>query len=153
MRRSGWMLASVLLSACATDPVTTGDAGGALEAAPTGLFHLPMTVDATNLELLADNTFRWSISGCDFFGGDKGRVSVEADELVLLPAEGASTFLWNNGELSSRVSEVRLEVSEGGLIDSQSGQSWVAGGVCSICGGGLGPSGQEPCGEPSFFDP
>jgi|GEM_PF-4870356 len=142
------MIFAVLLSACAADVATTNDG-----ASPTGIYHRPMTADAFNLELRADNTFRWSVSGCDSFGGGEGRVSVESkDEIVLLPAEGKTTFLWNGPEVAGQVPELRLVVTPDRLIESKTRRAWDPGGVCSICGGNLGPTGQEACDEPSFYE-
>jgi hypothetical protein len=153
MIRLSSLLVCLAFSGCATEVVTTGVDASTPPLVPAGLYHQPGEADAINLELSDDNTFRWSLLGCDTFGGDSGRVLVVSDsQLKLLPAEGETEFLWAGTVVVARVPEITLEIQPGKLVDSTSQQLWISGGVCPICGGNLGPTGQEACDEPTFFD-
>ncbi|MGB5811193.1 MAG: hypothetical protein WBG86_11720 [Polyangiales bacterium] len=140
--------------------VACGDSGS--EGVP-GLYHLPGRSDALSLEIQSEGTFRWFISGCDFFGGDEGIWRRSDDGIVLLPLDGESTFRWS---ADFRVQEVeRLDVAidadEQGLLITGPAevitepQRWIVGGICPICGGSpdpdvlqLGPTGFELCDDP-----
>lgn len=154
MKRAIACLSVVCASACG------GSSGSPVTP---GLYHLPDRVDAFSLEIRAEGTFRWRVSGCDFFGGDEGLWRSSDEGIVLLPLDGETTFLWLVGP---RVQDVeRLDVSadadEEGLLVTGLGegvpepQRWIVGGLCTICGGSLdpnvlqlGPTGLEPCDDP-----
>ena len=121
-----------------------------------GIYNLA-TVDATNLELSPDQTFRWGIYGCDFGGGGAGRWEVDGDNVVLLPVAGEDTFTWMaNGSFVNATERVELSSGrfEGEITANGSGpggafaQTWAEGGTCAVCGGMLGPTGQEACEDP-----
>lgn len=137
MHRSYTLFAILVLPACSSEA--------------TGIYHRPGQVDSINLELRED-TFRWSVSGCDYFGGAHGRVQRGSDGTIILQPEGRETFLWP-GAVNAQVARVRLEISGETLVERDApGLTWVAGGVCAECGTNMGPSGQKECDEPTFFD-
>jgi hypothetical protein len=120
-----------------------------------GFFHLP-GVDATNLRLDEDRTFRWTIAGCDFGGGDSGRWLADHGGIVLLGEGDDESFTWvHQGTFAFPVGDVTLIATEEGLIARLSGrdgslpeQLWERGGACPECGGSLGPTGQCACDDP-----
>lgn len=114
-----------------------------------GVYHLSVTVDPINLELRDDHRFRWSLQGCDTFGGGTGSFEVtSATTIVLLPGAGSSSFPWP-GVGVMQITEVRLKVASGKLFDDGGfdSQIWESGGVCAKCGS-LGPVGQQACDDP-----
>lgn len=143
-----------LMCACAGD--ASSEREQPLKAAALGLHHLPSRVDAINLEFLEDDAFRWSLSGCDTFGGGSGRVEHESPTIVaLVPEAGRSTFSWPGSVAVSPTARVRLHVFDDHLSElkdnGEAGPTWLPGGVCTVCGGSLGPTGQEDCDDPRFF--
>mgnify|MGYP003450011018 CR=1 FL=1 len=147
-------LALCLTCACAVD--ASSEREQPLKAPALGLHHLPNRVDATNLELREDDAFRWSLAGCDTFGGGSGRIEHEPQTIIaLVPEPGRATFSWPGSIAVSLTNRVRLQVLEDHLTElrdnGEAGQSWLPGGVCAVCGGKLGPSGQEACEDPQFF--
>lgn len=134
----------------------------AMSIAP-GLYHLPDRVDAVSLEIQPEGTFRWRVSGCDYFGGDEGLWRPSEEGILLLPLSGEATFLWNVGSATLDVD--RLDVSpdaiDEALLVTGFGESaaepqrWIGGGLCTICGQSsdptmlqLGPTGFELCDNP-----
>jgi hypothetical protein len=123
-----------------------------------GLYHLPNMVDAVNLQLAEDGTFRWKIDGCDFEDGDRGRWRAKDEKLILTPMPGKPTFTWVVGlSFGTRLETIELEAGDRtgqmfatGIADGERvDQAWARGGSCVICGGTFGgPSGQERCAEP-----
>ena len=114
-----------------------------------GVYHLPLTVDSINLELRDDHRFRWSLRGCDTFGGGSGRFDVtSATTIVLVPDAGHASFPWPGAGVM-QMTEVRLGVTSDKLIDDGGfdRQIWESGGVCPKCGS-LGPVGQQACDDP-----
>lgn len=156
LARTATLLMSFVLTSCAGDEV---DGSGQLADAnlSSGLYHLPMRADAVTLELSDDHTFRWLVQGCDYGDNDHGRWSIAKGAVRLEPPEERATFRWF-GELA------RLDVStlmfsdapgtEPGLRVTlvEQGvsrvQGWVPGGVCAVCEGALGPTGQQACDAP-----
>lgn len=146
-----WLLIALVTASCAA---SGGDAAD-LEAVTTstGLYHLPNRVDAASLELREDQTFRWSFDGCDTFTSDRGLVRAEGERVILLlPAAGHETFAWPTALSVSKAASVRLERAGDDLVELESGLRWVPGGVCAICGGPFGPTGQQACDRPSMLD-
>lgn len=138
----------------AGDGVEVDAAVEGLPAAFEGYFHYEQ-IDATNLRLEEDGTFRWTISGCDFGGGDEGRWTVDGDKVLLRSATAAPLTWSHDGSFAFRVDEVELSAGSGTLtaIGRNGGadafeQTWLAGGACAICGGDLGPTGQCGCADP-----
>ncbi len=122
-----------------------------------GTYFVPDKVDATNLVLEADGTFRWTIDGCDFGGGDCGVWKrSQPHTIVLLPSPGKTKFNWNGGVGVSAVTEMNVVGDPSGDLVMQISspgekplaQRWKQGRVCAVCGGGLGPTGQKQCTEP-----
>ncbi|MGB5810798.1 MAG: hypothetical protein WBG86_09725 [Polyangiales bacterium] len=136
--------------------------GDTTEAAPdlTGIYHLPDRIDAVNLELREDGTFRWMISGCDFFGGSQGVWRGEPGRAVLLPEAGETTFRWID-DVSTVPEREKVELTPGRYegemfavgVTGRDGydQRWLRGGLCPICDTLLGPSALEPCDAPPFL--
>ena len=112
-----------------------------------GTYHLPGK-NAHNLVLAADGTFRWSVEGCSFIGGDNGRWQPVADGVVLWPRgtgwlerDPSPRFLWGRaGFFAHQVDRllvragpdgsVRIEGTVGGEhIDER----WSRGRVCVPC--------------------
>lgn len=139
--------------------VTLAGCASPVEPVELGVYHLD-GVDATNLELASDGTFRWGIFGCDFAGAGAGLWRVDGDALVLHPVEGEQSFTWvHDGSFAARMT--RLEVRHGdtpevlevrGMDDLE--QTWAAGGTCAICGDDWpGPTGTEACDDPYLGGP
>ncbi|MBX3191064.1 MAG: hypothetical protein KF819_28970 [Labilithrix sp.] len=134
---------------------------GSAQAAPSesvsttfGIWHREQ-VDATNLEIKPDGTFLWSIEGCDFGGGGCGRWQADAEGIVLQPLEGNVSFEWSHQGFKDRVRFIRIKregetvAIRGMIVDGESfTQTWKSGRSCAICGGSLGPTGQEACSTP-----
>jgi hypothetical protein len=104
-----------------------------------GLFHLVGDVgdaNPTSLRLVADGTFAWGVSGCDYLGGDVGIWTREADNIVLHPSEGRERFLWSKEHVVGPVERVVIAANEAGLEatpPSEPAQQWQPGGVCPVC--------------------
>lgn len=124
-----------------------------------GTWHLQQ-VDATNLEIKSDGTFRWSIEGCDFGGGDCGTWTLDPDGLgIRLNGTREGGFTWSSdGSFKTPVTSLRvtrtndasavLVTDPNDASASKPSQRWESGRVCAICGGNLGPTGQQKCSEP-----
>ena len=152
-----------LLAACggSTESTPTGSSGssGTSGGAPTGsalvgTFHLDQ-VDATNLDVRADGTYQWSIEGCDFGGGQCGTWKVSDENTVVLES-GSADVEWSYAGSFRQVVQT-LKVKKNGddvtvlgvTKDGESfEQSWKKGRSCALCGGSLGPTGQEACTAP-----
>lgn len=157
---------SILLFACGGATSTGSSAapaedGGVLETAPDesvtstfGIWHRAQ-VDATNLEIKADGTFRWTIEGCDFGGGDCGVWKAHPEGgIVLRPAAGDTSFEWMGSGFRDAASALRVTrvgdtvVIRGTVGGEVRDQKWELGRVCAQCGGTLGPTGQNACDVP-----
>jgi len=119
-------------------------------------------IDAVSLRLDEGTmTFGWGISGCDFFGGDQGRIEKDGNSWTLLPAIGRSSFTWDSGgSFGNEVTELTATIDgeldyldvRGQIGGSLVIQDWQHGGSCPICGGNLGPTGKEECADPYLGD-
>jgi hypothetical protein len=120
-----------------------------------GTYHLTQ-VDATNLQIRADGTYTWTIEGCDFGGGQCGTWRSGLGGTVILEADKDEMEWTHDGSFKQRVQTLRVEKDgtkgvtvQGITSDGQAfRQSWSAGRACAICGGNLGPTGQETCDAP-----
>lgn len=118
-----------------------------------GIYHLDQ-VDATNLEIRADGAFQWTIEGCDFGGGQCGAWTERNGKLVL--SGGPQGLEWTHaGSFKQRMQTVTVTQSgddvtvSGTTNDGESfTQTWKKGRSCAVCGGQLGPTGQEACTVP-----
>lgn len=118
-----------------------------------GVLHLEGAADAMNLSLDGGARARLDVMGCDTCGRWTMRWSVEGDDTVLRPREGALSFDWFlPGDYIGRVHEVRLSRRADGRIDAavsgtegQATQVWAEGRVCAKCCRSLGPSGLFRC--------
>ena len=120
-----------------------------------GVFHKEQ-VDATNLRIDSNFHFAWTISGCDFGGGDEGRWESHSEGgILLLPNTGSEFFEWSHEGFKDRALSLRLthegtdvkitgKMEDGSIIT----QTWKGGCACAVCGGNLGPTGQETCKAP-----
>jgi hypothetical protein len=113
--------------------------------------HLTGVVDAMNLGLDVDGTFRLLVDGCDFGDCVVGAWTLVQDAIVLTPGEGESAFDWPPAGRAAAVrltrdspTSLRAEVPSG----SFDAGIWAAGLVCPECCGGLGPSGLHACAGP-----
>lgn len=122
----------------------------------TGVWHHAQ-IDATNLEIRSDGTFRWGIDGCDFLGGDTGVWRTVGVEVELAADAGRTTFAWvDDVSFANQVQWVRLSspgegtLTISGSIDGKPfSQQWTRGGVCPTCGGELGPTSKPKlCSDP-----
>jgi hypothetical protein len=149
MRLSGLLLGLLAVQAC------KGTASPLARFA--GTYHLDRD-DATNLELRADGTFRWSLEACDLHAGDCGTWAAVGSGFELRPGNGKS-FSWVVG--SSFANETSLLKIEPGstpdrvIISGRAGQTdarqeWKRGRICPVCGSQLplGPSGTRACTDP-----
>lgn len=106
--------------------------------------HLPNTVDAYNLAILPNGTFRWNADGCDYGIGGAGLWKQEADMLVFY-ASGSKGFHWTT---HGWVREVLVKSHNSGIQTTIANtqyepQIWEPGLVCAQCEGSLlGPTGQ-----------
>ncbi len=150
----------LLLVACggSTDATPTGSSGSsggtATGAALVGTYHLS-EVDATNLDVRSDGTYQWSIEGCDFGGGQCGTWTTKDEGTIVLESGGAD-IEWSYGGSFRQVVKT-LTVKKNGEDVTVVGvtsagesfeQPWTKGRSCAVCGGSLGPTGQEACGTP-----
>ncbi len=121
-----------------------------------GRYHLPNVVDAVNLEIYADGSFRLGVNGCDYGALECGRWEKQGEGIVLLPKPGAPNVFWfAQSSFRAEVKELAISRTPGGLrvegASSHAGsfvQEWDSGGTCAVCGGGEGPTGQKVCDEP-----
>jgi len=168
MRALPPLLALLLFVGCggSTEPAPTSSSSPSASPSGTpatndpaafeGVFHHEQ-VDATNLRIDSDGHFHWTIEGCDFSGGDEGRWKAHPEGGILLePANGYDYFEWSSGGFRDRAVALRLTL-EGdvltvkGTMDNGEpiSQTWKAGCVCPVCGGNLGPTGQNNCPSPT----
>jgi hypothetical protein len=118
-----------------------------------GTYNL-QAVDAINLVIEPDGTFRWHIHGCDFFGGDCGTWSASAGGLVLEPRAGAK-LQWVDdvgvsavqGTLVLQPGPGRGTIVTGTVAGNSLRQTWNPGRVCATCREGS-PVALHPCDEP-----
>jgi hypothetical protein len=146
---------ALLLVACGGTTTPSESAPGSPEAeAPTvGVYHLDQ-VDATNLEIRADGAFQWTIEGCDFGGGQCGSWEKKDGKLVL--SGGPPGLEWSHdGSFKAKLRALVVTRDGDDLLvagQTETGESftqtWKKGRSCAICGGQLGPTGQELCDAP-----
>jgi hypothetical protein len=110
-----------------------------------GWFHRPQKIDAINLEILPDGTFRWHSNGCDYANGDEGLWRQEGNLLVLNSRNGKG-FYWSAGSMTTKVLEVHIKPHGEGITTitnrDDSPQLWEFGAVCAQCEGAkFGPTG------------
>lgn len=132
-------------------------------AAPTprandavGRYHLEGVVDAVNLELYADGTFRLHVNGCDYGSLECGRWQKSDGVVKLVPREGANNVFWfAQSSFRAEVSSLVVSRTEQGLhVEGSSAhagafvQDWHSGGTCANCGGSEGPTGRSACETP-----
>jgi hypothetical protein len=127
---------------------------------PYGIYHLPDKIDAFNIELSKNNTFRWGFYGCDSGANDKGRLTISEGAVFLIPDEGQEYFKWVHGGGINEVSQIKLTLSKsdkeiiaigkGTINGVDFEQVWKAGGMCAKCM--IGPWGQESCENPYLGD-
>lgn len=154
------------LAACTGGATPIGDeptspaASAPTESTPTapdpvvGVYHLSQ-VDATNLQLDADGTFRWTIEGCDFGGGQCGTWTKNASGEIMLSA-GDAELEWSwDGSFRQGMRWLRVSKTADGVhVEGETTssehvtQEWEAGRSCAVCGGNLGPTGQNECTDP-----
>ncbi|HEY5926213.1 MAG TPA: hypothetical protein VIV11_31225 [Kofleriaceae bacterium] len=126
-----------------------------LPPAFSGFFHHD-AVDAVNLRISDDGTFQWTIYGCDF-GATVDGVWTRSGETIVLRSADAAPLDWSHGgsfrfqvdhvevvAIDGRLDAVGKTATHGVAFE----QSWAAGGVCAVCGGPLGPTGQCACADP-----
>ncbi len=95
-------------------------------------------LDALNLTIEGE-TIRWSVFGCDFYGGGELQAQLKNRELEITNAQGGS-FYW----ATSYTTEVRLQRLEDGSlgvwVESEFGpqyEAWQPGRICATCCGAL----------------
>jgi hypothetical protein len=153
MRLTGLLVGLLAIQACNRTPSPHVDAANP-PARFAGMYHLDQD-DATNLELRADGTFRWSLEACDLHAGDCGTWAAVGGGLELRPGN-ARSFSWVVG--SSFANETLLleiepeSTSDSLIISGRAGrndvrQVWKRGRVCSVCGD------QQPTGTRACTDP
>lgn len=121
-----------------------------------GRYHLEGVVDAVNLELYADGTFRLAVNGCDYGSLECGRWESNAGVVKLVPNASQTNVLWfAQSSFRAEVQNLVVARTENGLhvegSSSHAGafvQDWHTGGTCAECGGGEGPSGRKACDTP-----
>lgn len=158
--RSALLGFSLVASACLASACGGGTgkpaSGATLSAAPLplGTYHLDQ-VDATNLDLRADGTYQWSIEGCDFGGGQCGTWKQD-DAGNLLLTGGSAEIVWTfEGSFKQpmRTLAVKKDGEDVTVVGETKGgkqvsQKWKKGRRCAVCGGNVGPTGQEACDTP-----
>jgi hypothetical protein len=142
-----WVLAAPVEAPPPLDPKVA-------DAPALGTYHLDQ-VDATNLDIRADGSYQWSIEGCDFGGGQCGTWKQnDAGNLVL--ESGSAEIEWSyDGSFKQplRTLSVKKNGEDVSVVgETKDGktftQSWKKGRSCAVCGGNLGPTGQEACSTP-----
>jgi hypothetical protein len=135
-------------------PLVEGDAtikpfdGG---DAPLGIFHTGL-VDAENLELRPDGTFRWSLMACDGTDGRTGRWVAQGSTVMLLPDQAFAN------QIGKRVTGMSVVHSDAGLAlrvwsdGSFRDEPLAPGGGCAICCIYV-PQRVESCDRPWFPNP
>lgn len=121
-----------------------------------GRYHLEGVVDAVNLELYSDGTFRLQVQGCDYGSLECGRWESNAGVVKLVPRAGQENVLWfAQSSFRAEVQDLAVSRTEHGLhvegSSSHAGafvQDWHTGGTCADCGGSLGPTGRKACDTP-----
>jgi hypothetical protein len=78
-------------------------------------FHLDGVIDAVNVELRADGTYRASSNGCDVSSSGRGRWEPEGAMLSFLPPAGESSVYWPWSGFNGK-SAVRAIVVPGGFV-------------------------------------
>jgi hypothetical protein len=125
-------------------------------ASAVGRYHLEGEADAVNLELYDDGNFRLGVNGCDYGSLECGRWQQRGGETVLIPRAGAPNVHWfAQSSFRAEVKELRVARTGDDLRAEGSSrhagpfvQEWKSGGVCAVCGGGEGPTGQRACEDP-----
>ena len=121
-----------------------------LEWPPPGALHLAGAVDAIDLSLDADGTFRLFVFACDSGSCSSGVWRTEGDAVVVSPSEGAAGFYWPRFQDPT---SVRLTPDSATTVQAHAigveaePQTWAAGLICAACCGGLGPAGVYSCDE------
>jgi hypothetical protein len=121
-----------------------------------GRYHLEGEVDAVNLELYADGTFRMRVNGCDYGSLECGRWESNGGVVKLVPKDGAENVHWfAQSSFRAEVKELVVSRTDNGLhvegATAHAGafvQDWHTGGTCADCGGSLGPTGRSACETP-----
>ena len=71
---------------------------------------------------------------------------------MLLPAAGAPSLNWPNTSgmrsLVARAEGSAVVIEGNDTLGTAVRQRWEPGGVCAICGGSEGPTGQRACSDP-----
>jgi len=150
MRLCSGVIIALAFIGCAQEPEDQ-----TLPVAYSGVFHHD-AVDAVNLRINDDGTFKWTIYGCDFGASVEGVWTRSGDRIVLRSADGAQLDWSNAGSFRFPVDYVEVVAVDGQLdVTGKTNlggvafeQTWPSGGVCVACGGQLGPTGQCACADP-----
>lgn len=141
----------------ASSTVCDEAAGGSSEGSTSRIWPAPLevyltdSVDAVNLSLDTDGSFRIFVDGCDYFGCESGVWTLELDDVVLRPPEGAGWVDWPG---SPAAPSMRLTRGTDGvvysLVDETSDEklTWERGTICPRCTASPGPGGFCRCAEP-----
>jgi hypothetical protein len=130
-----------------------GAAKSSSGSAMVALYHLD-EVDAVNLGLYDDGTFRLAVGGCDYGSLECGRWGRDGEKMRLLPRAGRQHVLWfAQSSFMAKVPEIVLtRNAPGGATAVGSSehagpfrQDWLPGGTCAECGAQLGPAGRHAC--------
>lgn len=134
------------------------DGGASLEPVLDEPFHREGMVDATNLILERDGVLRWRIFGCDFDSRGEEAWIREGKIAVVEPAPGEWLHWIGDYGALGEITRITLTPQGGGgeLVvrltfagdEPPVEQVWIRGGVCAVCGGSLGPTGQVACDDP-----
>ncbi|HEY8380092.1 MAG TPA: hypothetical protein VIK91_26560 [Nannocystis sp.] len=148
----------VLAISCVTGLGCCPGGEGSLDAVLDEPFHREGMVDAANLMLQRDGVLRWRIFGCDFDSRGQAAWIREGERAVVEPAPGETLdWIGDFGGLSEVIRMTLTPLGTGEALavhltfagdEPSVTQVWIRGGVCAVCGGGLGPTGQEPCDDP-----
>lgn len=123
-----------------------------------GWFYRPQKIDAMNLAILPNGTFRWHVDGCDYADGGKGLWRQEGDMLVFYSRDGKG-FTWSDGSMRTKVLEVHVKTHSAGILTTitnrdNTPQLWEFGAVCAQCEGAkFGPTGlPKVCTPPNVYN-